>query len=382
MSAAPITLSSVIARFEADYRRQHHPSAEQCHALAAFKRCRTQLAARMLAQCGNDGCGAQRAVPHSCGHRLCPHCQHFESQRWIERQSRLLVAGPYFLITFTLPAELRPLAKAHPRSVYAALMHCAWQTLRTFSLNHRQLRGTPGAVAVLHTHNRALGHHPHVHLAMPAAALDADKRLWRRWHQHQGYLFNHKALAQVFRAKLLDHLKAQGLSLPAALPERWVVDCKRLGHGAGVLAYLGRYLYRGVIQERDILRCDDTGVTYRWRDSKTRAFQQRTVPGATFLAMLLQHVLPKGLRRARNYGFLHANSKRLIALLRLLVFKPTAQRPAPETTPRPALRCTCCGGPMRIVARRLPPGGPPPQIAAVTAAQPPTPPRASPGAPA
>jgi hypothetical protein len=43
------------------------------------------------------------------------------------------------------------------------------------------------------------------------------------------------------------------------LPERWVVDCKSVGNGAKALVYLGRYLYRGVIQERDILRCDDTG---------------------------------------------------------------------------------------------------------------------------
>jgi hypothetical protein len=31
----------------------------------------------------------------------------------------------------------------------------------------------------------------------------------------------------------------------------------------------------------------------------------------------LQHTLPKGFRRARNYGFLHPNSKRTIALLQL-----------------------------------------------------------------
>ena len=349
-----ITLASVIERFEAQYLAQYTPLPSQLQALGAFKRCRTRLAPSMVAQCGNDSCNAQRVVPHSCGHRSCPHCQHFESQRWIERQTQQLVAGPYFLITFTLPAELRPLAWAHQRSVYAALMDCAWQTLRSFAQNHRQLQGCPGAVAVLHTHTRALGLHPHVHLAMPAAALDADQRLWRCWRQTEGYLFNHKALAKVFRAKLLDHLKAEGLSLPATTPERWVVDCKRLGHGAAAIVYLGRYLYRGVIQERDILRCDDTGVTYRWRDSKTKQPQQRTVPGASFLAMILQHVLPKGFRRARNYGFLHPNSKRLIALLRLLAFKPATQRPPPEPTPRPALRCTCCGALMRIVARRVP----------------------------
>ncbi len=37
---------------------------------------------------------------------------------------------------------------------------------------------------------------------------------------------------------------------------------------AGVL-YLGHYLYRRVISERDVLRCHDGQVTYRWRDAKS-----------------------------------------------------------------------------------------------------------------
>ena len=165
-----------------------------------------------------SGCDAQRVVPHSCGHRHCPHCQHFESQRWIERQR--LVPGPYFLITFTLPAELRDLAWHNQHVVYALLIDCAWQTLAEFAHNHRQLQGMPGAVAVLHTHSRALALHPHVHLAMPAAALDADKRLWRTLRAGNGYLFNRKALAKVFCAKLLAALAGAGLAVPAGLPRR------------------------------------------------------------------------------------------------------------------------------------------------------------------
>ena len=45
----------------------------------------------------------------------------------------------------------------------------------------------------------------------------------------------------------------------------------------------------------------------------------RTLSGAAFLWLLLQHVLPKGFRRARNFGFLHPNSKRLIRLLQLVL---------------------------------------------------------------
>ena len=255
----------------------------------------------------------------------------------------------------------------HQRTLYAALMNCAWDTLRTFSQNHRQLQGSPGAVAVLHTHARKPDLHPHVHVAMPAAALDADKGLWRTLRKSpkgDGYLFNHKALAKVFRAKFLAAVAELGLQASPGVPQEWVVDCKSVGNGEKALVYLGRYLYRGVIQEKDILRCERGQVTYRWRDSKTQKQEQRTVSGVEFLRLVLQHVLPKGFRRARNYGFLHPNSKRLIALLRLLVFKPGGKAPTEQRqttrTERPRLLCRCCGAARAIVRRRILPLNAPP----------------------
>ena len=355
-----IALATLIERFGQAFLAQHGTSAlpSQRQALNAMKNCHSMLGPGMLAQCGD--CGEQRVVPHSCGHRNCPHCQHFESQRWIERQTQALVPGSYFLITFTLPAELRALVWQHQRLLYAALMACAWETLRTFSQNHKQLQGSAGAVAVLHTHSRKLDFHPHVHVAMPAAALDADKGLWRslrKTSKGDGYLFNHKALAKVFRAKFLAAVAQAGLPLPPDVPAEWVVDCKAVGDGQKALIYLGRYLYRGVIQEKDILRSENAQVTYRWRDSKTKKPAQRTVSGVEFLRLVLQHVLPKGFRRARNYGFLHPNSKRLIALLRLLVFKTCSKARAPSApvapTERPKLLCRCCGSAMAIVRRRM-----------------------------
>lgn len=348
-----IALADIIQRFGAAYVASTPVPAAQRQALTALQRCRSQLASTFTARCSNDDCALQRVVPHSCGHRHCPHCQHQDSQRWIERQRSQLVPGPYFLVTFTLPAQLRPLAWAHPRVVYDALMDCAWLTLRQFAQNHRQLRGCPGAVAVLHTHNRALGYHPHVHLALPAAALDAQQRLWRTLPQDQGYLFNQRALAAVMRGKLLAALKASGLQPPVVLPERWVAHCKRLDHGAAAMVYLGRYLYRGVIQERDILRCDDEGVTWRWRDGASGQVRQRTASGVEFLRLVMQHVLPKGLRRARCYGFLHPNARRMAALLKLLVYCLPAQWPkAAQPTERAAWKCSHCGWPMRVVLRR------------------------------
>lgn len=347
-------LAAVIDRFEADFLAQYRPrlTADHYRALAALKQCRTQASPMMQVNCSE--CEHRKLVPHSCGHRLCPHCQHHESQQWLERQLQRLVPADYFLLTFTLPAELRGLAAAHANVVLDLVMRCAWDTVRTFSQNDRQLQGTPGAIAVLHTHTRRLDYHPHVHLVVPAAAVDAAKQRWRRKRRtgKGTYLFNEKALAKVFRAKLLAALDAAGVRLPARYPREWVAHCKAVGAGQKALIYLGRYLYRGVIREQDILACHNGRVSFRYRNAESGKSEKRSLPGPDFLWLILQHVLPRGFRRARNYGFLHANCKRLIVLLQLLLhFDPA--RFIPPRKLRPQVRCPCCGAAMMVVKTRI-----------------------------
>ena len=348
-------LATVIDTFEADFLAQyrHKLSPDHWRALAAIKRCRNEASPKMQLACSD--CERKAYVPHSCGHRHCPHCQHHESQRWLDRQLARQVPAQYFMLTFTVPAELRPLAWGNQNVFYELLQRASWETVRTFSQNDRQLRGTPGAIAVLHTNTRRLDYHPHVHLVMPAAALDPEQRKWRTKRgagdaQPNGYLFNQRALAKVFRAKLLAGLAAAGLKAPVRYAKQWVVDCRSVGSGQKALVYLGRYLYRGVIREKDILSCRDGRVTFRFRNGRTSAYETRNVSGAQFLWLVLQHVLPKGLRRARNFGFLHPNCKRLIALLHVLLKFAPAPMPA---TARPPVACPCCGAAMNIVKTLL-----------------------------
>jgi hypothetical protein len=350
-----IRLAQVIDTFEADFLAQYRDRLTSDHhrALAAMKQCRTEASPKMQVQCTE--CDHRKLVPHSCGHRHCPHCQYHESQQWLERQMQKQVPAEYFLLTFTLPSEFRALSWAHPRVVYDLLMRCAWETVRTFSHNDKQLQGTPGAIAVLHTNTRRLDYHPHVHLVMPAAAVDGQRKQWRTKRRSKakgGYLFNHKALAKAFRAKLLANIEAAGLTLPDHYPMTWVVDCKSVGTGEKALIYLGRYLYRGVIAEKDILACADGQVSFRYRNGKTVKLERRTMSGAQFLWLVLQHVLPKGFRRARNFGFLHPNCKRLIALLHVLL-RCAPGRAAAWVKQRAPILCACCGAVMMIVRTRI-----------------------------
>lgn len=350
-----IRLTQVMERYSAELfaSHSHRLRSEHIQALSALRRCRTQHSQVMQLACSS--CPNQRFIPHSCGHRLCPHCQHHESQQWLERQLKKQVPAEYFLLTFTLPAELRSLAFAHQEQIYDLLLTCSWQTLHQFSENDSKLQGTPGAISVLHTHSRRLDYHPHVHIVMPAAALNLTERLWRKKATEASkvsYLFNYKALAKVFRAKLLSALKAAGLSLPKRYAKAWIVDCKSVGTGEKALVYLGRYLYRGVIREQDILSIDNGHVRFAYQNGRTKKREIRCLPGADFLWLILQHTLPKGFRRARNFGFLHPNCKRSIVLIQLLLHvKPAAS----IIKPRPTILCTCCGAPMRIVQVKIRP---------------------------
>jgi hypothetical protein len=72
------------------------------------------------------------------------------------------------------------------------------------------------------------------------------------------------------------------------------------------------------------------------------------------LWLFLQHVLPKGFRRARNFGFLHPNSKQLIRLLQYLLGLDLS-RALRLLKKRPQMICPCCGARMKILETRLPP---------------------------
>ncbi|MEA3275305.1 MAG: transposase, partial [Pseudomonadota bacterium] len=274
--------------FEAQYADRLLPA--HLHALDAISRCRTPAAGEVIARCTD--CGQTQWHPCSCGHRSCPKCQNHEVTQWLERQREKLLPVDYFLVTFTLPAELRPLAWSHQRTLYSALFSAASQTLKQFGLDPKHLGAEIGMTAVLHTHSRRLTYHPHLHVVVPGGGVDVKHGRWKRTRYQ--YLFNQTALAKVFRGKFLHEIAKDGLSVPAAVPKQWVVDCRHAGRGEPALEYLSRYLYRGVIGESNILCDRDARVSFRYIDGETGESRTETLPGEAFLWRIVQHVLPRG----------------------------------------------------------------------------------------
>ena len=347
-----ILLSSIIDQFEdrflAKYKKSIRPG--QRKALYAMKQCRMKHGPYMLAQCTDHDCRQQRYIPHSCGHRSCPHCQNHENSQWIENQLDKLLPAQYYLVTFTLPGQLRELVRNNRKTLYTLMFSCVQEVLKIFTQNDKKLGGNAGFVTVLHTHSRALEYHPHIHVVMPAASINQKTRLWKV--KSAGYLFSHKALAKVFRAKFLQAIVDHGLKVSPKCPKHWVVDCKNVGRGDKTFIYLGRYLYRGVIREQDILKCENGKITFRYLHAKTKKYKNRTVAGEYFLYLLLQHVLPRCFRKVRCYGFLHPCSKKLIKILQMVLrIKPFTM--FKKTRDRAKIICPACGGTMKIIQTKI-----------------------------
>ena len=218
------------------------------------------------------------------------------------------------------------------------LFDAAVGTCRDFALRDKQLHGEIGQTAVLHTQTRRLNYHPHVHVIIPAGAIDMKRRVWRE--KRGKFLFAQKALAKLFRARMLKELSTLSLLPRQKLAVQWIVDCRQIGTGLPALKYLSRYLYRGVMGEKQLINDDGKNVTFSYHEDGTGKLCTRTVSGPRFLWLILQHVLPRGFRRVRDYGFLHGNAKkrRLLVQWILKVMIPIP----PSLSDKAGLRCTVC----------------------------------------
>lgn len=276
----------------------------QKRALKAIEQCRTPALGGHVYAC--DQCRQERYSYHSCGNRHCPKCHGQQTEQWLEQQSGRLLPCSYYLLTFTLPAQLRGLTRGHQKVVYGLLLSCAAASIQKLCRDPRWLGAQPALLAVLHTWTRAMLYHPHAHFLVSAGGLSADAQQWLQ-PKNAKFLVPVHALSKIFRAKIRDGFKAAGLSatVPPAVwgrCKKWVVHAQPAGQGHKVLEYLGRYVFRIAITNSRLECLHQGQVTWRYRDGRTQQIHRLTLPAAQFLSRFLQHVLPKGFAKVRHYG--------------------------------------------------------------------------------
>lgn len=363
-----------------------HLNLSQLKVMSAIEQCRTSALGGHVLHC--DHCHTQEISYNSCRNRHCPKCQAKAAQRWLEARQADLLPVEYYHVVFTLPAPISAIAYSNKAAIYRLLFDVAAETLLTIAADPKRLGARIGATLVLHTWGSAMTHHPHVHGIVPGGGLSPDGERWVACRR--GFFLPVRVLSRLFRRRFVEELEklhragqlrffgddarladavvfAQWLA-PLRTSE-WVVYAKRPFAGPqAVLAYLSRYTHRVAISNRRLIRVDEQGVTFRWKDYRIKGRTRQktmTLSPDEFMRRFLLHVLPSGFHRIRHYGLLaNAGRRRHLACVRDLLNAPQPE-PVSDDAPVaaiPTFICRCCGGMMHVaevIMRRQPIRDPP-----------------------
>jgi hypothetical protein len=330
-------------------------SAQQHRAIWAITRCRTPALGGHVFDC--KPCGRQHFAFHSCNHKACPLCGSAANAKWVQREQRKLVNAPYYLVTFTLPSELRsaffgPHAKEAYDIFFAAVSGALSEKLAT----DKGLRAAiNGFTAVLHTWNQQIGFHPHIHCLVPGVGLNARGQLVRV--KNPEFLVYLPNLQAAFRQHFHRLLKERDWQVDRSVWDKdWGVHIQPAGSGRSALKYLGTYVARTAINDARLVNVTDSSVTFHWknRDQGNRR-ETSTIAGVEFVERYLRHVLPRGLRSIRYYGFAHpaAKANRMRVRFHTGLAVQFGAEPSPVDVHSKMPLCAGCGKPMRMVLRLI-----------------------------
>ncbi len=338
----------------------------QGRALSAIALCRTAALGGFVLKCPNGDWTADPCYC-SCRNRNCPKCQALDQERWLAKRAEALVPIPHFHGVFTLPAELRPLGRLHPREIYDALFRSASGALMEMAESRLGIR--LGLTLVLHTWTRELLYHAHVHVLITSGGLTLDGKGFKQVLKK--VLLHTTPLGELFKGKMMDALRAlraKGVitmsdgafgTLMASLQDlKWVVYLKRnFDSPRAVLSYLARYTHRVGIANSRLLEVTRDKVTFRSKDGRTV-----TLRPVDFLRRFVQHVLPDRFKKIRHMG-LYASPKALAKAKSLLPPLPEPVNPPPTwkevllvVTGKDEHSCPRCGAALRkdLIPRNLP----------------------------
>jgi hypothetical protein len=360
-----------------------HISLGQFKVMSAIETCRSAALGGHVLRCSS--CDHRQIAYNSCRNRHCPRCQGSAAQRWLEARQADLLPVEYYHLVFTLPAPISELAYYNKSVLYAILFQAAAETVQTIAADPKHLGARTGLTLVLHTWGSAMTHHPHVHGIVPGGGLSVDGERWVGCRP--GFFLPVRVLSRLFRRLFLERLdrayrngdlhffgELRELVDPQAFADwikplrkiEWVVYAKRPFAGPeAVLAYLSRYTHRVAISNSRLLRLDEQGVTFRWKDYRGKQrFRHKTMTLETdeFIRRFLIHVLPSGFHRIRHYGLLANAGRRdnLVRARKLLAERADAEvidtDPGEASLPKatsdseaaPYL-CPDCGSPMVII---------------------------------
>ena len=264
------------------------------------------------------GCGDQKYIYFGCGNTRCPKCQGLKRMQWQQKLTSRLYQCPYQHIVFTLPSELRVLARRHPSLMYNILMRSAWQSLKKSCADQNELGARPGAVMVLHTFGSDLKYHVHVHSLVTFGGIDTEGK-WR-WPKRKNKIVGFRKIRRVFRLEFLKQFSEVYSQLDThqsyeelytdLTKKQWCVHQEPpTANAKTITQYLSKYINRiGLSIQRFAYDQKYAKVILEHKDYRSQNQSQcspmisKEMQPMTAIHQIMQHCLPLYFQKTRYYG--------------------------------------------------------------------------------
>ena len=323
----------------------------------AIMDCRSEACGIAFFEC--EQCKEIHSVFRSCGNRHCPVCQHHKTRQWLDKQLKKQLPGHHFMITFTVPEQVRNIIRRHQKVAYDALFKASSEALKKLAADEKHIGGDlPGFFGVLHTWGRQMPFHPHIHYVVPGGAISKKDG---RWHPSRiDFYVPVKPLSSIYKAKFRDEMKKAGLfdEMPSKVWDmHWNVNIQAVGNSENTVAYLAPYVFKVAISNSRIVKVEDHQVTFKYKKRDSERWRTTTVDAMEFIRRFLQHVLPTGYMKVRYYGFMHPTCsmdlKEVSAKIQL-AYEFDIALPKAKLEPLPTPVCPSCGGKLVYLYSVLP----------------------------
>lgn len=346
-------ITEIFRDFVPEYLERFGSSIPSEHrkAITAILTCRTDAHGLLYYEC--EKCGEMHVAFRSCGNRHCPACQNHKTRQWMARQMKRQLPGHHFMVTFTVPSELRDVIRKNQKKCYAIMFAASSQAMGELIAKGRHVKGdTSGFFGVLHTWGRQIQYHPHTHYLVPGGAVTKNGGPWNP--TSEGFFLPVKALSALYRGKFKALMEEAGL-LHLVCPDVWNngfnVDIKPAGNGEECIKYLTPYIFKVAISQHRIEKVQGRTVTITYRKKGSRRIRRLNLEVMEFLRRYLQHVLPTGFMKVRYYGFMNPASSTPLEGVRQKVMEALN---TPNVIIPPAIKldppiCKSCGGAMKYL---------------------------------
>jgi len=324
-------LADIFRRFWIGFTQTHLVTKHHFRIINHIINCRTSNLGFHVEKCSSKDCDYEMIAYNSCRDRQCPKCQGSKRLRWVADRMKELLPIPYYHISCTMPPIAHRLCLFNQALIYDLFFKATSYALNAFSKDPKFLGAQLGFVGVLHTWGKALAYHPHIHYIVTGGGLLSDGTWKRLPYQHQ-FIFPVRALSRTIRGRFIKLLKkaySEGkISFPGKLngissPVAFQKYCNKLGNQAWychakkpfagpqrVLEYIGRYTHRVAIANSRLIGIQDERVIFRIKDYKDEGkIKVTSLPVYTFIRRFLWHILPRGFRKIRHFGFLNTGSR-------------------------------------------------------------------------